>query len=70
MAATKKSIDFGEKGIKKPSSDQKRSSDKEAMSQYKRDTMGTKKPKDESKIETGLDHPQHSYTDYDRKDKE
>jgi len=65
MAATKKSTDLAEKGIKKPSSEQQRDSDTETASQNKRDTMGTKKPK-ESKVETGLDHPQHSYTDYTR----
>ena len=65
MGATKKAIDLEEKGIKKPSSERLRNSDKERISQQKRDQMGTKKPKDEYR-ETSLDHPQHSYSEYER----
>jgi len=65
MSATKKSVGLAEKGIEKPSSEQKRSSDSDRASQQKRDAMGTKKPKDEFK-ETSLDHPQHAVSEYKR----
>jgi hypothetical protein len=65
MAATKKSEELGEKGIKKPSSEQQRDPDKERASQEKRESLGTKKPKD-TFHETSLDHPQHSYSKYER----
>jgi hypothetical protein len=66
MAATKKSEALEEKGIKKPSAQQQRNPDSERASQEKRESMGTKKAKDSSEHETGLDHPQHSYSDYSR----
>lgn len=66
MAATKKSESLGESGIKKPSQDQQRNPDSERASQEKRESLGTKKPKDSSSHETSLDHPQHSYSDYSR----
>jgi hypothetical protein len=66
MAATKKSEALEEKGIKKPSQEQQRNPDSERASQEKREALGTKKPKDSGFKETGLDHPQHSYSDYSR----
>jgi len=66
MAATKKSESLGEAGIKKPSQEQQRNPDSERASQEKRDTQGTKKPKDSGFKETGLDHAQHSYSNYER----
>jgi hypothetical protein len=66
MAATKKSEELGEKGTKKPSADQQRNPDKDNASQEKRESLGTKKIKDDSMHETGLDHPQHSYSEYER----
>ena len=67
MAASKKSEGLAESGIKKPSSMQKRNPDQERASQEKREASGTKKPKDEPSMhETSLDHPQHSYSNYER----
>ena len=66
MAATKKSEALEEKGIKKPSQEQQRNPDAAKAAQEKRESMGTKKAKDSSEHETGLDHPQHSYSDYSR----
>jgi hypothetical protein len=65
MAATKKSEALESAGIKKPSQEQQRNPDSERASQEKREALGTKKPKD-SFHDTGLDHPQHSYSKYER----
>jgi hypothetical protein len=66
MAATKKSEALESAGIKKPSQEQQRNPDSERASQEKREELGTKKLKDNSMHETSLDHPQHSYSKYER----